>query len=287
MAQYQKLFVTGCPKSGTTWLMKCLNGHPQIVVGGEGRFAWRLFPFLHQAASAFNNDQQANGGSPEALIRDPELHLVMRSFSANTFLRYLLASNKPAGTVRIIGDKTPQHVLSVPLLRTLYPTCKFINIVRDPRDAAASALFHLNKDHPEPKELYIEKFITQTWKIHVESAIAAERQLGTNVFLNIRYRDLHQNESDVLRRCLEHLQVDASGEMIRLCSQAGSFDKLSGGRKRGQVDSSSFYRSGTIGGWTNHIDSALADRCCRSVAGLMNHFGYSVGPSTLLAGIAA
>lgn len=39
-------FIVGCPKSGTTWLMNALAGHPEVVVHGEGRFAWRMFPAI-------------------------------------------------------------------------------------------------------------------------------------------------------------------------------------------------------------------------------------------------
>jgi hypothetical protein len=277
-AQYQKLFITGCPKSGTTWLSNSLNGHEEIVAAGEGRFAWRLFPLVQQLGGLFNTDQKNNGGSEQAMITDAELHLVMRSFSENVFARYLMASGKPAKSVRILADKTPQHILSVPLLRTLYPTCKFINIVRDPRDAATSALFHLALNDPRPKEQYIQSFITESWKLHVEAAVAAERQLGREVILNIRYEDMHHDEPEIIRKCLKHLGVDSSDASVQSCRQAGSFEKLSGGRPRGQTDAKSFYRSGTVGDWQNHLDSNLARQCCEAVKGLMDHFGYVIDP---------
>lgn len=276
VAQYQKLFITGCPKSGTTWLANSLNGHPHVVAAGEGRFAWRLFPLLQQAGSMFNTDQKNNGGSDQGLIYDAELHLVMRAFSENVFARYLMASGKPANTVRVLADKTPQHILSVPLLRTLYPACKFINIVRDPRDAATSALFHLAKGDPRSKDQYVESFITQSWKMHVEAAAAAEQQLGPQAILNVRYEDMHRDEAAVVRRCLEHLGVDGSDSCVQSCVQAGSFEKLSGGRKRGEADPNSFYRSGTVGDWQNHLDANLARRCCDAVKGLMDRFGYAI-----------
>jgi hypothetical protein len=277
-ARFQKLFLTGCPKSGTTWMSTTLNGHPQIVAAGEGRFAWRLFPLLQQAGGIFNTDQKKNGASEQAYLYDAELHLIMRAISEGVFLRYLAVSGKPANSVRILADKTPQHILSVGLLRTLYPNCRFINIVRDPRDAATSALFHLALGDPRPREQYIESFITESWKMHVEAAVAAEQQLGPGVILNIRYEDMHKDEQGTIARCLQHLGVDCSEASIEACVQAGSFEKLSGGRKRGQSDPKSFYRSGTVGDWQNHLDSALARRCCQTVKPLMDRFGYEIDP---------
>ena len=286
--RFAKLFITGCPKSGTTWLSSTMNGHPQIVAAGEGRFAWRLFPMLQQACGMFNTDQRKNGAVQQAFIYDTELQLVMRAFSEGIFLRYLAASGKPFESVRVLADKTPQHILSVPLLRTLYPSCKFINIVRDPRDAATSALFHLALNDPRPREKYIESFITESWRLHVEAAVAAEQQLGSGVILNVRYEDMHRDDGGIIRRCLEHVGVDCSDAVVEACRQAGNFEKLSGGRKRGQADPKSFYRSGTVGDWQNHLDRDLAKRCCLPVKNLMDRFGYDIDqPSASIASVAA
>jgi len=66
--------------------------------------------------------------------------------------------------------------------------------------------------------------------------------------------------------------------MLAGCSAAGSFEKLSGGRQRGQKDTNSFFRSGTIGDWKNHLDPSIAHRCCMQVEPLMKHFGYTIDP---------
>lgn len=276
--RYQKLFLTGCPKSGTTWLVRALNGHPQIIANGEGRFAWRLIPFLQQAANAFNQDQKQAGGTDLGQITNDDFLILARAFSDRVLLKYLLTSGKNANLITTIADKTPQHVLSVPLLRLMYPQCRFINIVRDPRDAATSALFHLAKRETKSRDEYVESFITQSWKMHVEAAVNSEKQLGTDHFLNIRYEDFHADELGTITQCLRFIGADDSEESIQLCLEAGSFKKLSGGRERGQTDFNSFFRNGTIGDWKNHLPADLVNRCCQPVEGLMRHFGYDMEP---------
>lgn len=275
--QYQKLFITGCPRSGTTWLARMLDAHPQIVAKGEGRFAWRLYGYLQDALNAFHEDHAKNLGSPLAAPSQGEFALTMRALTDNILVRYLNSSGKSPSSVRVLADKTPQHILSVEALRVIYPTCRFINIVRDPRDAATSALFHLAKNDPRTKEQFVESFIGETWRLHVDAAIRAEIDLGSKAFLNIRYEDLHRDESSVLRQCLTLAGVDASDQSVRACGKAGSFELLSGGRKRGQTDADAFFRKGTIGDWKNHIDSELAERCCQPVIQSMTRFGYA-GP---------
>ena len=276
MKRYRKLFVTGCAKSGTTWLGLSLNGHRQIVVDGEGRFAWRFYPMLEQAMNLFNQDQINVSGSPRGQINNHDFALLMRASTDKVLHRYLMASGKSPDAVRIVGDKTPQHILSTELLRALYDGCRFINIVRDPRDAATSALFHFAKSDPTPREKYIENFITGSWGQSVRAAVEAERRLGSDILLNVRFEDMHRDPVPVLRKCLLFLGVDASDAAIESCREAGSFEKLSGGRKRGQTDSNSFYRNGQVGDWKNHIDPELANRCCAPVAELMKQFDYAL-----------
>jgi hypothetical protein len=87
---------------------------------------------------------------------------------------------------------------------------------------------------------------------------------------------MHRDEQGVIRTCLEHLGVDSSESSVESCVKAGSFEKLSGGRKRGETDAKSFYRSGTVGDWQNHLDANVARQCCGAVKGLMDHFGYAI-----------
>ena len=275
VGKYQKLFITGCPKSGTTWMARLLNGHPEIVVHGEGRFAWRMYGFLEGGMFNFRQDHEEHHGCPLVVPTTHEFALLIRAMTDYIFFRYLTTGGKPTETVRVLADKTPQHIVCAKELRMLYPTCRFINIVRDPRDAATSALFHLGKNSSRPKAEFLHEFIDETWRLHVDAAIKAENDFGPEAILNIRYEDLHRDEASVLQKCLTFLGVDASDASIRACSQAGSFELLSGGRKRGQVDPDSFFRKGIVGDWINHIEPELAQRCCGRVGDSMARFGYA------------
>jgi hypothetical protein len=272
---YDRLFVTGCPKSGTTWLMQLLNGHPNVVANGEGRFAWRLFGCLQDAVETFNRDQAVAQANPLGCVTGEDFTMMLRVAADNTLLRYLAASGKPPAEVRVLADKTPQHVLHAELLAALFPGCRFINIVRDPLDAATSALFHLAKDDVRSRGEYVTAFVNESWRHHVEAAVAAERRLGSGTFLNVRYEDLHADPDPVIARCLRHVGVDASPAAVAACRDAGSFERMSGGRQRGEADPTALCRNGLVGDWRNHIPVDLARAACAPVAELMRRFGYT------------
>jgi hypothetical protein len=148
-------FVVGRVKSGTSWVMKILDSHPEILCKGEGRFFGRDF-----IQEAFERGQQGRI-QPSSLYRalleaehlegwiersvwtrgdDVGEHLTnLTRLSTGYFLAYRLARSGK----KIVGDKTP---LSSPnVLReisTIYPEAKVIHVIRDGRDAAVSLVHH-------------------------------------------------------------------------------------------------------------------------------------------------
>jgi len=155
IASRKKFFIVGSPKSGTTWLLNLLNGHHEIVVNGEGRFTWRLVPWLAQAVKAFNDDQAKFVGKEVTYLRDVDLQMASRMFIDIQLCRYIETSGKPLFSVAAVGDKTPQHAMSMPLLSQFYPDAQFLHIVRDPRDAAVSGWHHFGPDSQKEQQDYL------------------------------------------------------------------------------------------------------------------------------------
>ncbi len=271
VGRLRKVFVLGCAKSGTTWLADLLNAHQQIVVRGEGGFAWRLVPSLAQAFRAFNEHQKHM--DPIARLRDVDLLLTARTIIDSQLYRYVVESGRDAAAVRVVGDKTPQHSVGMPVLQQLYPDAKFIHILRDPRDTATSAWFHFGKSDGRSLEAYVEHYITQVWPVNVNGA----RQAGATLpgqYAEVRYEDLLADAPSHTRRLLGFLEVDADEQTVARCVDAASFQKKSGGRKPGETNNTSFFRSGTRGDWRNHLPIELTGRCCAKIATLMTACGY-------------
>ncbi len=284
-----RLFVIGCGKSGTTWLRHMLNGHPQIVVEGEGSFAWRLLPHFFQALEAFNKHQQK--GQPPVTHFESNDALVMARLLIDTqFARYVehaRQSGRDIRGLRWVGDKTPQHTIAIPLLNTLFPQSRFVHIMRDPRDVAVSGWFHSGATSGRTFEQFVHHYMNEVWPLQVGSARRDGPPLGAKRYFEIRYEDLLDAEEEIVPRLLTFLDVDASPAVVAQCRAAGSFKRLSGGRERGEEDAGNFYRKGVAGDWRHHLPADLAQKCCDRIAGLMRDAGYDPDCAAALAGASA
>ncbi len=270
---FTKAFILGCGKSGTTWLVNLLNGHEQVAIGGEGCFAYQLVPLMQQAFGGFNQHQQKYRKDPASVLQPVDQLMLCRTAIDALLAHYLDACGRDAGKLRVLGDKTPQHAASLELLSQVYPDARYIHIVRDPRDVAVSGWFHQGQASGKSFEAFVEHFITVVWPLHVGGVRKAAGAVGDRL-LELRYDDLHADAEGQVQRMLLHLGVDATPACVARCVEHGRFERLSGGRPRGSEKQDDFYRKGVVGDWTNHLPTALAQRCCDKVADLMLAYGF-------------
>lgn len=147
-------FIVGHQKSGTTWLMKMLDSHPEILCQGEGRpFGrdWRQerlkrgeggYPptSLYNAILSSEDLRYWIERSVWSKRDDTDEHLVnLTRLTIEYFLtQQLLKTGK-----RLVGDKTV--LLSseiVEEISAICPEAKVIHIIRDGRDVAVSQTHH-------------------------------------------------------------------------------------------------------------------------------------------------
>ncbi len=148
-------FVAGVGKSGTSWLMRTLDGHPEILCKGEGRFFaadWRRANFDPEGTQALASSLYY------ALLHSEYLRLwVERSVWAREGeaaghldnLTRLATEHFLAGQLRetnktLVGDKSP--LLNADFIQEvsrIYPEARVIHIIRDGRDQAVSMLHHV------------------------------------------------------------------------------------------------------------------------------------------------
>ena len=281
-------FVVGQQKSGTTWLMRMFDSHPEILCRGEGRFfggGWRQesvkrLDARRPPSSLYNAVLDA-----EYLRLWIERSVWSRNDDAGEHLNnltrmaidYFLIGELSKTGKRMVGDKSPLLTpQTINEMAEIYPEARVIHIIRDGRDAAVSAAYHSrnfgrarkkNAGAPVKREAYREgprretgesmfagdslKKMAAEWGERVGRTVEDGPALLGNNYAEVRYEDLLERPEEELRRLLEFLGAGANEEIVRRCVNSASFEKLSRGRKRGQEDPSSFFRKGVAGDWKN------------------------------------
>ena len=134
-------FIVGCPRSGTTLLSVLLDRHSRLCVPPETGFFAEVAPKLP------SRDAQSLLDTLRGWPRLPELNL-----TPGAVLRHL--GGKPASIAGVLtailelyaeaegkarcGEKTPQHLLQVPMILQHFPRARIVCLLRDGRDVALS-----------------------------------------------------------------------------------------------------------------------------------------------------
>lgn len=282
-------FVLGQQKSGTTWLMRMLDAHPEVLCRGEGRFfggGWRQKSLKHRDANRPPSSLQHALLDAEYLRLWVERSVWSREDDAQAHLDnitrlsvdYFLKARLHKSGKRLVGDKSP--LLTPETLRDagrIHPEAKVIHIVRDGRDAAVSAAHHswnfgnaekdptlatrgdaYRQNPGDPRETGESIFapgqlqkLASDWNQRVGRAVEDGPALLGENYTEVRYEGLLERPEEEMARLLRFLGTDSGEKSVRRCVDTASFEKLAKGRERGEEDSTSFFRKGVSGDWIN------------------------------------
>lgn len=219
------LFIVGCPRSGTKLLRELLNNHPDISLGQEGHYipllvdqvgvgadpsqpeVWhKLFRAFQQTSYYRTSAQEGRTLSEATFMAALAERAKDHAPSWTDVFETLFRAYSPRQGARIWGDKSHGYISHAPLLRRLFPTVRFLYLVRDPRDQALS--------------------VQRTWgRNPLRSAqgwysVAREAEqfglLGGSDALTVRYEDLTADPSGELGRVCAFLGVPFVEAMTRL-----------------------------------------------------------------------
>jgi len=218
------LFILGNNRSGTSLLRLILTCHEEIVIPPESHFllwnydkyrSWRPGNgYENFLFDLFNSTKFETWG-----LNKQELESFLKfrkptSYSelcADIYIYFGIKQNKRAS---LWGDKNSLWVEKMPILYLLYKNAKFIHIIRDGRDVAASYL-DLNQ-YSEPRHKYFPKLPTQieqiaeTWSNNVLSISRFLSQVPAHNHIEIKYEDLICENEKVINAILNFLNLPLS-----------------------------------------------------------------------------
>jgi hypothetical protein len=301
-------FAVGHSRSGTTWLQRLLNSHPEVLCKGSGMFFGRdaalhegrktLYSVLsaHEDLRVWHDMRPNDWSHPDF---EEDLRGMMRSFIGYTIGRALRKSGK-----KIAVDRTPHYVSYLDEVHAVFPETKVVHIIRDGRDAAISnlhAVWNSARDKGGPVDLkpedlrrrdaYLEDpegYLKSSESIFSEQRINSlskrwdrtirkGRKDGGDLFgahyLELRYERLLLEPVSELEKLFEFLEVDTERALLERIAEENSFERWSG-RKPGEEKSGSFFRKGIHGDWKGVFSERDREVFKRNAGELLVELGY-------------
>jgi hypothetical protein len=297
----QPLMLTTMGRAGTTWTMRLLSEHPEIVVHRwhpyelrTARYWWHMLKTLseprdpHHSAQAdhFQTNKLWVGYNPfypepitvtpglgEWMGRDyvEELARFCQRCAEETYLR--IAAGQGQSNVRYMAEKHRADNLPW-LVWELYPRAKEIFLVRDFRDVFSSML------------AFNEKFGRRAFgPAHIETDADFANFLRNSTIRNlsrswpkrqdrahlIRYEDLITRPKEILHEVLNYLELDASDATI-----VGMIERASTENPEMNQHLTSSDVSTSLGRWKSSLSPELQSVANTAFGDVLEQFGYQV-----------
>lgn len=277
-------FIVGAPRSGTTLLRLMLDAHPWIAIPAETHFYeavlgvdprsddWVGAVVAAMVGSYAWGDYGMDAGAFERAVRaasPTEPAGVLRTF----YHAYAARFGKPGW-----GDKFPGNTLLIRGIAGLLPEARFIHIIRDGRDVAASLreMWFRPGDSFESCIAYWAKFVR-----------AARREAADGIpYLEVRYEALVQDPQAELRRICAFLEIPYDPSMLtyhqtapRRLSEMGSWNFFGRFIPREVllgIHTKTHQPPATdrIGRWKAEMSALDAANCARAAEGLLDELDY-------------
>jgi hypothetical protein len=285
-----RFFIVGCPRSGTTLLLRMLAAHPEVAV----------IPELGWIAPTYERRERLTADGK--VTREFLEHLAGRGFGRFARLPLhpdeLLALDVSGGELSYaalisllfdrygsergrttVGNKTVAAVRFLATLHELWPEAKLLHLIRDGRDVALSAVAwrraaRLAADFSTWRG---QPFATAAlwWEWNVRLGREAGLPLGPDLYREVRY---------------ETLAADPEGECRAVCDfLALSYDeampRFHEGRTREEpgLDAKHAWLAPTPGlrDWRTQMGAADVERFEAAAGGLLDELGYERGASEI------
>jgi hypothetical protein len=143
------VFIVGCPRSGTTLLQRMVDAHPEVAITRQSRF----IPNYYEKRKGLTPDGLVTSDLVDRLVEErrfknlevgwKELESLAGSGGQVPFESFVTGIFDHYGAIhgkRLVGDKTPRYVRSIPTLHELWPETKFVHLIRDGRDVCLSMM---------------------------------------------------------------------------------------------------------------------------------------------------
>jgi hypothetical protein len=238
------IFVVGAARSGTTWVYDILTSHPAVA----GAYETWLFTKNNGLGSLFTDAHwpKKPSGLGRLLSRE-ELVVHVREFAKNVLCHALQPKHSH------LVEKSPSHVLVMPLLFEVFPNGRFIHVIRDGRDVSVSVRAAAHSWVPAWRRTFGASIgaSCRAWRKAIQTARRDGAQFGGR-YMEIRYEELRRSPQEGCAHLLEFCGIPYDLETLDRITAATDF------ARNFRTNEDGFRRGGRVGDWKTHFN--LKDR---------------------------
>lgn len=213
-----RIFLVGCPRSGTTLLQSMLAAHPQITSFPESFFYNYLVPsrpWMRKLglASRWAKPQfkqfLSDIDRKDLQISIPQIGILMSQYSHNfiSLLDQLTLEQEK----NIWIEKTPSHLSYIPYIEQLVKEAKFIHLMRNGEDVVAS-LYEVTNKYPE--RWRGSKTIDECINIWLTAIQQSQKYLEKDNHLLVRHEDLTATPQSTLEHLCSFMDIQFDEKML-------------------------------------------------------------------------
>jgi len=208
-----RIFIVGCPRSGTTLLQSFLAGHDQIYTLPETHFFSEILKCNSIIKFYFKQKH---------IIK--EFNIMKQGFNQNNFNFNLNRQSLVSEFIKLLDEqalsnkkfnwveKTPNHLHCIKVITKYIPDAKYVHILRDGKDVVAS-LYEVTNNYSEKwggKKRSIKQCIRR-WNNDIK---ISEKHMGKINHYFILYSDLVINPQKELLNLANWLGIEFDKKMI-------------------------------------------------------------------------
>jgi hypothetical protein len=269
------VWMFGAPRTGSTWLS-------DMMEEGENQTVWRE-PMV---GALFGNPYYVQGSEAQREVQHKNKHFILGRHREAWLraVRFTVLDGAAARFPNATEDgghliiKEPNGSMGAPLLMEALPESRMILLVRDPRDAVASALDSAREggwwSDKAGRSLTVEdrpavpvEGLAKTYVLHVGNAKKAyEAHRGLKVL--VRYEDLRSDTLVQMERIYSTLEIAVDKEELAQLVEKHSWESIPE-EDKGQ---GKFYRKASPGSWKGDLTPQQVEIIERITAPLLKEF---------------
>jgi len=269
----KRLFIIGCPRSGTTWMQLLLAQHPQVATSQETHVFNNYLGALARCWAGEGERPLRRKTGLRSLLSEDEFYALCRDFATGVFEK--IAEHNDA--CELIVEKSPDHIRSAELILRVFPDAFFLQVIRDPR-SVVSSLRTAGRTWGRDWAPSSTAGCAARWVSDVRTGRAIAEL--TDRYREIQYEDLLARGVDELEAILEWLELPADRSFCEEAVERCRFEKLKKGSAEVEApwaltnEPEGMYRRGAAEGWREDLSNADLKVIEHIAFDLMRRLGY-------------